>query len=259
MQQMIQQKLDEIEQTHRVKILFAIESGSRAWGFPSKDSDYDVRFVYLQRPQDYLSIEKKRDVIEYPVTDLLDVNGWDLRKALGLLRKYNPSLMEWLDSPIVYREQPTIRQELREIRSAFFGRRTALHHYLSMAASNYRDYLKGETVKAKKYFYVLRPILACLWLQRETSQPPLEFQTLLATQLADRPDLTAQIEALLERKIAGGELDLEARLDDLNQFIETSLRELTDYARQMPSDPVCELERLNELFRAQLKTIWGFR
>ena len=105
MREAILAKLTAIEDKEKIKILFAVESGSRAWGFPSKDSDYDVRFVYIRRPEWYLSIEKKRDVIEYAINDLLDINGWDIQKGLGLLRKYNPALMEWLDSPIVYREE----------------------------------------------------------------------------------------------------------------------------------------------------------
>jgi hypothetical protein len=101
MQNAIISKLDEIETRENVLIFYACESGSRAWGFPSSDSNYDIRFLYL-RPKDwYLSIDSGRDVIELPILDSLDINGWDLKKALGLLMKSNPSLLEWLDSPIV--------------------------------------------------------------------------------------------------------------------------------------------------------------
>ena len=103
----IQRSIDEIEQSENVTVLYACESGSRAWGFHSQDSDYDVRFIYAHPPDWYLSVdlEKKRDVIERPILDDLDVSGWDLRKSLQLFRKSNPPLLEWLDSPIVYRDR----------------------------------------------------------------------------------------------------------------------------------------------------------
>ena len=258
MREAIVAKLADIEAKENVKILFAVESGSRAWGFPSPDSDYDVRFVYIHRPEWYLSIETKRDVLEYPINDLLDVNGWDIRKALGLLRKYNPALMEWLDSPIVYREDYRIRERMRAVRSAYFARKTSLHHYLSMAASNYRSYLKGETVKAKKYFYVLRPLLACMWLERENSHPPLAFHTLVETELTDRPQLKERVEALLVRKLDGAELAIEQRMDDLNSFIEERLAYLEAYAHGLPNDGLCDVKQLNSFFMSLLKEVWQF-
>ncbi|CVK20219.1 nucleotidyltransferase domain-containing protein [Sporomusa sphaeroides] len=251
-------KLTDIETEEKIKILFAVESGSRAWGFPSPDSDYDVRFVYIHRPEWYLSIEKKRDVLEYPIHDLLDINGWDIRKALGLLRKYNPALMEWLDSPIVYREENEIREQMKAIRSAYFARRTSMFHYLSMAVSNYRSYLKGETVKAKKYFYVLRPLFACMWLERENTHPPLSFHTLLATQMQGNPSLQEQLEALLARKMAGDELSMIPRMEAVNRFIEERLTYFEDYANRLPPDHFCDMEQLNSFFRSLLHKIWAF-
>src|SRR5947209_3872560 len=108
-------KLYEIEKEQSVKILYAVESGSRAWGFASKDSDYDIRFIYVHPIDWYISIEEKRDVIEYPVKDLLDFSGWDIRKALQLYKKSNPPLYEWLVSPIVYLEHGNFAQQLRDL------------------------------------------------------------------------------------------------------------------------------------------------
>ncbi len=102
MENKIKIQLKKIEREHKVKILYAIESGSRVWGFASQDSDFDVRFIYVHHKDWYLSIESKRDVIEMPLEGDLDINGWDLTKALGLFRKSNPPLYEWLQSPIVY-------------------------------------------------------------------------------------------------------------------------------------------------------------
>ena len=117
----IQNKLKEIEKGHSVKILLAVESGSRAWGFESKDSDYDIRFIYAHEKDFYLSIDKKRDVIEYPIVDLIDINGWDLKKALQLFYKSNPTLAEWLKSPIVYFENSEFKKELLELEKKYFS------------------------------------------------------------------------------------------------------------------------------------------
>lgn len=165
MVQKIVQQLKNIEEQRNVKIIFACESGSRAWGFPSQDSDYDVRFIYVRTIDSYLSISEQRDVIELPISDLLDINGWDLRKALNLLRKSNPPFLEWLQSPIIYYEDPSVMDQIRNLAVNVFSVKATLHHYLSMAKGNFREYLQGDLVRAKKYFYVLRPILACLWIE----------------------------------------------------------------------------------------------
>jgi predicted nucleotidyltransferase len=177
----IQAAISEIENTECVTVLYACESGSRAWGFASTDSDYDVRFIYLRPPSWYLSVdlEVKRDVIERPITDVLDVSGWDLRKALKLFRKSNPPLLEWLGSPIVYREEYPTASRLRELAKTYCPGTACGYHYLHMAQGNYREYLKGEIVWRKKYFYVLRPLLAIRWLEAGLGVVPTEFGQLV--------------------------------------------------------------------------------
>ncbi|MBN1316088.1 MAG: nucleotidyltransferase domain-containing protein [Anaerolineales bacterium] len=157
-------RLQEIEKAEKIKILYACESGSRAWGFPSKNSDYDIRFLYINPVEWYLSIGKKRDVIEYPIADSLDISGWDLKKALLLLRKSNPPLIEWLGSPIIYLEETSIAGKMRNLIQEYSSPTSIRYHYLRMAQNNFREYLKGDTVWLKKYFYVLRPILAVNWI-----------------------------------------------------------------------------------------------
>ena len=120
--------------------IMAIESGSRAWGFPSADSDYDVRFLYARPVEWYLSILEGRDVIERPIDAQLDINGWDIKKALRLFRKSNPPLAEWLGSPIVYLERQDIAERLRELAQRYYSPLACIHHYLHMAEGNYRDY-----------------------------------------------------------------------------------------------------------------------
>ena len=171
MREVILQKLQELEKTEGVTILHAVESGSRAWGFPSPDSDYDVRFFYVHPREHYLRLDRTRDVIERPIDEVLDINGWDLDKTLRLLHASNPTLFEWSQSPIIYRTTELF-QSFQPIIRAYFSAKSGLWHYLSMAEGNYREYLRGEQVKAKKYFYVLRPLLACRWiLERGTPRP----------------------------------------------------------------------------------------
>ena len=154
MEELIKSKLKEIEEKENIKILHCVESGSRAWGFASPDSDYDVRFIYVRPKEFYLRLDKTRDVIEWQLDDTLDINGWDLSKALSLLYKSNPTLFEWNSSPIVYKTTKEWEQ-IATIINKYFVAKSGLYHYLSTAKSNYREYLKGEIVRLKKYFYVL--------------------------------------------------------------------------------------------------------
>ncbi|PGS48689.1 nucleotidyltransferase domain-containing protein [Bacillus sp. AFS041924] len=255
MKEIIREKLDQIEKEHDVKILFAVESGSRAWGLPSKDSDYDVRFVYVHRKEWYLSIDQKRDVIEYPINDLLDFSGWDIKKALNLFAKSNPALLEWLRSPIVYFDDLTISVELRKIGNDILSKKACIYHYLHMAKGNYRDYLQGESVKIKKYFYVLRPILACMWIEKYTEIPPILFDELLEMEGLDQSFLE-EVNQLLIRKKQGDELDLEPRKNVLNAFIENKIQFFEEYAKGITESNKVNIEELNELFRSTLKHSW---
>jgi len=255
MKEIIQEKLMLIEQEHDVKVLFAIESGSRAWGFPSKDSDFDVRFVYIKKPNFYLSIDEKRDVIEVPINEILDINGWDIRKALKLFRKSNPPLLEWLVSDIVYYENYGFKEDMLKIRESVFSPKASMHHYLSMAKSNFREYLQGDEVRIKKYFYVLRPILACLWIEKHDTNPPILFQTLFE-EFIKESNLKLEIDSLLERKMSGEELDFEKRIDEINYFIDTEISRLTEYANSFKTNIKDATELLDELFRKYLKKVW---
>ena len=138
MREQILECLQRLEFDHDVKVLFACESGSRGWGFASPDSDYDVRFIYVNRLSWYLTVESGRDVIEQPISGDLDVNGWDLRKTLQLLRQSNPTLLEWLRSPIVYREEAETVARLRALAEDGFSAVRGYHHYVSMAKKNFR-------------------------------------------------------------------------------------------------------------------------
>ncbi len=215
-------ELADIERRHDVRVLFACESGSRGWGFASPDSDYDVRFVYVHRPAWYLSVEPQRDVIEVPISDELDVGGWELRKALQLMHRSNPTLLEWLASPIVYREDAAAAQRMRTLAPTFFSERRGRWHYLSMAAKNFRGYLQGETVRLKKYLYVLRPLLAAQWIDAGRGMPPMRFADLADAMVTDVP-LRDEINQLLAIKMAASEAEYGARFPRIHAFVEQAL------------------------------------
>ncbi len=161
---LIPQKLREIEKQEQITILHAVESGTRAWDFASPDSDYDVRFVYVRKPEFYLRLEKTRDVIEHPIDDTWDVSGWDLQKALQLAHASNPSLVEWAMSPIVYATTPEWRDIVAPAIHAYFQPKKDVFHYLSMADMNARSFLGEPSVKVKRLLYTLRPMLAAMWV-----------------------------------------------------------------------------------------------
>lgn len=220
--QRVLQALTEIEARHDVKVLFACESGSRGWGFASPDSDYDVRFIYVHRLPWYLSVEPGRDVIELPISDELDVSGWELRKALRLLRRANPVLLEWLDSPVVYRQDEAWAPRMRELAPRYFSALRGRYHYLAMAKKNFRGYLQGESVRLKKYLYVLRPLLAVQWIERGMGKPPMRFADLVGA-LVDDAALLDEINRLLEIKMRSGEAEYSPRWPRIHDFIEREL------------------------------------
>lgn len=255
MNDLIVEKLRDIENEHAAKVLFAVESGSRAWGFPSQDSDYDVRFVYIRKPEWYLSIDEKRDVIEVPINERLDIHGWDIRKALKLFRKSNPQLLEWLVSNIVYEEAFGFRTDMLDLKEHVFSPKVSMHHYLNMAKGNFRTYLQGERVNIKKYFYALRPILACKWIETYHTNPPILFQDLVHD-LVREPELQHAIEELLRRKTAGEELSLERRVDVIHHYIEHELQHVTVIAGEAQAEHSDPTDMLDRLFRKYLLKVW---
>ena len=226
--------LTRIEQEENVAVLFACESGSRGWGFASPDSDYDVRFIYVNRLPWYLTVMPGRDVIERPISGDLDVAGWDLRKALRLLQKSNPTLLEWLRSPIMYRENTDVMTRLRELAVTHFSNVSGYHHYVSMAKKNFREHLRGEVVRYKKYFYVLRPLLAARWIREGRGAPPMRFADLAEATITDSK-LIGEINALLEVKMRAGESATSPRWPAIHDFI---VSELATAVAHAPTDHV---------------------
>lgn len=251
----IQGRLVALERERGVKVLFACESGSRAWGFASPDSDYDVRFIYTGPAVSYLTVHPARDVIEEPVNAELDVSGWDLRKALGLLAKSNPPLLEWLDSPIVYRQDAVFAERFRALAREWFDPRACRHHYANMARNNYREHMRGETVKLKKYLYILRPVLACQWIERELGPVPMRMETMLDALVRD-PPLRVAVERLLVLKRGTPELGEGPAIPEISAFLADQVARLEAEPVELPS-PVRAMAELDAFFHAELRRCFG--
>ena len=246
-------RLTAIETECEVIVLYACESGSRAWGFESPDSDYDVRFVYA-RPRDwYLSfdVERQRDVIERPIVDDIDLHGWDIRKALHLFTRTNGALIEWLNSPLRYVEREGFAGDLRRLVPAHFNPTALCYHYSHMARRNAREYLLGGRVRLKKYFYVLRPLLAIRHIERGLGVPPVRFERLVDA-VAPK-GIRPGIAGLLEEKRVTSEIGTGKPIPELGCFIEAELDRHGDAFSGLGRPDLLGSEelrnRLNRIFR----------
>ncbi len=250
MKDIILAKLKEIEKTENVKILHCIESGSRAWGFASPDSDYDVRFIYIRPFEYYLSLDKKRDVIEYELNDVYDISGWDIYKALSLLYKSNPTLFEWIQSPIVYYTTDEF-QGIARLSDEYFSKKDSLYHYLNTAKYNLKTYFKDETVKLKKYFYVLRPLLCCKWIMEYEKKPPMLFSELCDKYLVG--DIKNAVDKLVEIKISSYETAYGERVKIIDDYIENEITEIENHLNTISREKYNSYDKLNELFISLLR------
>jgi predicted nucleotidyltransferase len=215
--------LDTIQAEHRVSISLAIESGSRAWGFPSPDSDYDCRFIYVRSSDHYLTPWPPRDVIETPLTGDLDVNGWDLAKALKLMLNGNAVILEWLQSPIVYRGKQPFRDAFITFAQRHADRNAIARHYLHLGMRQRNTYFgDGKAVALKKVFYALRPAAALRWmrLHPDASLPPMQFPLLLTECELDMA-LAEQVADMLLRKAATRELGSGPLPEAIRVFVDT--------------------------------------
>lgn len=247
MRDVILQKLEEIECDNNVTILFAIESGSRGWGFHSTDSDYDVRFVYKHNADWYLTIDEQRDVIELPVDEVLDINGWDIRKALKLAAKSNFVLWEWLQSPIVYKEIAGIREQMLAAIEGRFSPISVAHSYLSLAKRTMEEHYKADTILMKKYFYIIRPLFCALWISEKGTVPSMVFADTLSL-VSDEKDFLEALELLLNAKAGSTEKDRCDRIPAIDAVIDASLQKIEALVTTLPKAPG-GFEPLNEFFR----------
>ncbi|PSB20893.1 nucleotidyltransferase domain-containing protein [Phormidesmis priestleyi ULC007] len=243
--------LYKVEAEQGLRVIYGLESGSRAWGFESQNSDYDVRFLYVRPVDWYLCIEKRNDVLELGTSSDIDLSGWDLRKSLLFLRQSHPVLLEWLRSPVVYIEQPEIIQRMREIGEEFFAPRASVHHYIGWAERILHRYFQHSDLAAKRYFYVMRPILCCRWIQTISGQPPLLMQE-LTTAIEMPINAKLALENLIERKRGGYELDSVGRIPILDQYIFETLPQIKEFLVTLPKPEYAPFELLNPLFHQAL-------
>lgn len=248
MQKIILKELKQLEEKHNVTILFAIESGSRGWGFSSKDSDYDVRFVYKHDSDWYLNIDEQRDVIELPVDEVLDINGWDIRKALRLASKSNFVIWEWLQSPIAYIEQGNIREEMLNAISKRFSPISVAHSYLSLATRTMKEHYKGNDILIKKYFYIIRALLSSRWIVERHSVPPMVFRDVLEI-VKDESEFLSELNKLIAIKKDSTEKDICDRILEIDKVIDSTLIQIEAAADKLPKAETGSIDELNSFFK----------
>lgn len=243
--ELIQQYLAEIERRHDIRILFAIESGSRAWGFASPDSDYDVRFIYVKHPHEYFNLGKRKDTLEYYPAPEMDMVGWDLGKYLKLIYKSNSVAFEWANSPIVYRKTAQWKQ-IAAIIGSYFNTKAAIYHYYGEGAHIFKANEHNSTISYKSYLYILRVILAARYIQRHNTVPPMPFEDLVADNLPE--ELQQCVREIMELKTIIKEKDKEKRYSDLDAFITAELPELKAYAESLETGTPRDIGPLNRRF-----------
>ena len=247
MKDKILEKLKQIEQEKGVEILFACESGSRAWGFSSPDSDYDIRFIYKHDLDYYLSLWEQTDVIEFMTEDDLDGSGWDLRKTVKLLAKSNAPLLEWLHSPVVYYQDEAFVREMRKLAESCFSPIACLYHYLG-TTKNFMDVCTAEEVKLKSYFYALRTALAGKWIIERNSFPPVAFAELLP--IAPLP-IQEKVQELMEIKANQNEGYLHPKEVLITDFLIETVKFNEEYAKGLGSGKKIA-EELDGVFRNEI-------
>ena len=239
-------ELKELEKKENIKILFAVESGSRAWGFESKDSDYDVRFVYVRPLEWYMSISKRKNTLEVMINEDLDFAGWDLNKAVELLAKSNPPLGEWLNSSIVYTEKDNIIAEFDKLFDKYLRENALVYHYLSMASKDMETLREKREIKLKKYFYMLRSLLASKWVMLYHEKPPILLSELLT--LVKNEAIQREVDKLLEIKKAGDESTKIVGNEIINEFIFDTKKEVEKMVKEIPNSKNTDLKFLDRFF-----------
>lgn len=252
MLQEIKAQLNHLEQEKNIKILLAVESGSRAWGCPSPDSDYDVRIIYIHPKDYYLTIGERKDNINYFHGELLDINGWDIRKTLRLLSKSNATPFEWNQSPIVYQAMEGFQAELQQLILDYFQPYHSLNHYKGIAINSFKSIQGNDTIKLKKLFYVIRPLLAAEWIVKKASVPPMDLPNLLP--ILEDQAMVNRIEELIEMKKGLAESYVHKASPEMLKFIQSKFQ-IFEQEHSFEKRKITSHEPLNQYFRGLLKSI----
>lgn len=243
----IKNYLREIEAQENIEILLACETGSRAWGFPSPDSDYDVRLIYKHDLSWYLRLSEGNDTIDRMLDNReIDISGWDLRKSLRLLLKSNPPLLERIQSPITYKSNQPFVSDLNEIASQFYSRIATMHHYLSMAKKGIDEISGTSEYRLKKFFYTIRSAVACKWIVERDEIPPIVFQEMLGG-LEIQDFILQRIDELISLKATKNESYIHSGESDLIKFTSGCIELGEANFKSLPSARG-DLEKLNAFF-----------
>jgi uncharacterized protein len=240
----IVQKLNDLEIDNGITVLFACESGSRAWGFSSIDSDYDIRFIYIRKLSDYITITDKPDTLEFPIVDNLDFSGWDLKKFLKHIYKSNGVMFEWLQSPIIYYAKDSFVSDNLHLSRTYFRAKPTLYHYLGLTKRTFLDIKDTDKVKIKRYFYAIRPILAAKFITANNELPPMTIQSLME-KVEGISDVRSIIEDLMAEKEKQEESFLINRIPELDNYIEREIIRITEIADEFP-DAKLSSDMVNE-------------
>lgn len=253
MDNIIKQKIADIEQKFSVKVILAVESGCRAWGFPSLNSDYDVKFIYVNKPDWYISIDQKQETIELPISNYIDMNGWDILKSFKLLSRYDPSLQEWISSPIVYKSSQDEVDTIKRLAKTSFMPESSFNHYLSMAKTKLEYIVDKENIRIKNYMYAIRAIFCCQYILAYTSQPPMKISQLLKH--LDSEPLKNEIAKLIDIKFENPEKFEIPRVPLIEAFLSEKLSSLSNNTISNPKKTDTHIYD-NTLIDI-IKQVWG--
>ena len=237
----ILEQIEALERRHDIRILYACESGSRGWGFASQDSDYDVRFIYVHRLSWYLQVRReaasREDVIIQPVNGELDINGWELNKALSLFKNGNSTYVEWLDSPVCYRKDPAFTPRMKKLIKQLHQPRHAYHHYLRMAQKNFKVFAESDRPTAKQFLYALRPLLSVKWVELGLGPVPMRFEA-ICEKIIESNTIQSAIDRLLAAKRQANEKDPGTPEPRLVAFVQKELARIGhgDFRGYRPPD-----------------------
>lgn len=252
MKDKILQYLHKVQNENEIEILLACETGSRAWGFPSPDSDFDVRFIYRHKKDWYLNLNQQKDTIEKMYeNNEFDLSGWDLKKSLNLLWKSNPPLLERIQSPIIYISDSEFIEGINILAQKSYSKIATMHHYLSMSKKIYLEFKDNPTVKLKKLFYALRTSIVCKWILEREEIPPIVFQKILK-ELHIQESIKQRIYELIDLKATKNEDYLHYKEVEINNFIERCIQEAEKGANSLPASKG-KIEDLNSFFLKNLK------
>ena len=211
--------LHDLERQHNIRILMAVNYGSRCFGYSSSESDWDVRFIYVHQPEWYFSIAKTEDVIEMMIAeDHLDIEGYDLKKALNLLARTNPIESDWLHANDYYILDKDFLHNMLAFESQCYNRHHAMYHFYSISVKHNQRYLDKE-VTLKRFIYYMRGLLSCRWVEQNGSHPPVNVDELIDATITDNESVKAKAHRMLELKRTGKSHDMAIVDDELANYV----------------------------------------